>query len=1712
MTIRFRIAVIGALLALMAVGGPVFAQDDATEGTAGAYESAELRFAYPEEGWALNEGAGVVRLEDNGSSIIVYGPTSYESVLGEALFSNDNAEALSFFLERVGYTVADASDANFANIATLLVELPRRDQAGFASLLDLGFDRLGVLISLSEETVDVDLDAAARIVAESIEYPPNIVDVAASTDDFSTLVAAVEAAGLADTLASGEFTVFAPTNAAFAQALDALGLAAEDLLADTETLTNILLYHVVEGSVLSSDLEAGDVPTLLEGESLTISLTDGVMVNAASVTQADIQASNGVIHVIDAVLLPPVGDVEGDPPPESEPESPEQEPESESDEDATGEAATPEPEPAQPTIVEAVIADRSFSLLEEAVVAADLADALSAEGPFTVFAPTNRAFLAAFADLGLSADDIAQQGDLLRDILLYHVVEGAVFSSDLADGDVNTLLGEPVTISLADSPTVNGANIVQTDTEVANGVIHVIDAVLVPQSVLDAMAAMQAQTTADASFEGDFSFSYPEQWTLEEGTDIVSLTLESAAILVSGPDNYNTIIGDVTTDSAEEQLALFLERSGYVPAGPVEADGTLAALEVTLPRRDQRGVAALYDLNYGRQGVIVGLAQDDPFADAMAFAFIAVADSLTYPPNIADIVIEGEAFSFLEEAVVAAGLAETLAGDGPFTVFAPSNMAFVETLTMASLDLNTLTDNPDLLASILLYHVVEGSVLSSDLTEGAVTTLNGADVTVSLDDGVMVNAASVTQADIEVSNGVIHVIDGLLLPPEALDAIALLQSTDGAEASYEGAFSFSYPDEYTLSEGSDLVTLALAGNRVLVSGPDNYATIIGDVSFDDAADELAFFLDRSGYTVGDPADVSDAEAAFDVELPRRDQSGLAALYDLGFGRSGVVVALSDAAEGPGVAARDFAFGSVANSLVYPPNVADLIADADDLSLLEAALDAADLTATLADGGPFTVFAPTNAALTAAVESLGLTVDDLVGNTDLLTAILQYHVVEGAVLSSDLSAGPVTTLLGEDVTVSLDAGVMVNAANVIEADIEASNGVIHKIDGVLIPQAAVAILAAAETASAEPVSYEGDFSFDYPETFSLTEGNDIVTLTLQGATVLVSGPDNYGTIIGDLTFATPAEELAFFLMRSGYMVGEAAETEAEDALAAYNITLERRNQSGVATLYDLNFGRVGVVVELSTDDNIAPAAQVTASTVADSLTYPPNVADLVTSTEDLSLLAAAVEAAGLGETLATGGPFTVFAPTNAALTAAVQALGVTVDDLVGDTELLTQILQYHVVEGAVLSSDLSAGPVTTLLGEAVTISLDDGVMVNAANVIEADIEASNGVVHIIDGVLLPLGLTLEADTTFSDSYTFDYASAYELSEGTGLVTLTEGDNRILVSGPANYTNIIGAVQQPTLDAQLRFFLERSGYTVADATVYPGAAAAFNVELPRRMEQGVAALVDLGLNQRGVVIALSDNPDNTGLVANTGFVVNSLRLPTIAEIASANPTFSTLAAAVDAAGLQATLNDRDAEFTVFAPTDAAFDALLQGLGLSSDELLADSDLLATVLQYHTLGAALESSVIATTLDGREIPTLLTGEFMGFSVGEDGSVLINDVVPVTQADIYADNGVVHVIEEVLLPPSIALAVGAPGQCVVSTPNAETVLVRVGPGFNRTQIDFLPADTPLTVLGLSQDDNGNVWYQVDRELAAPGKDIEEAWVLSTNVERSAGCPVAQQ
>ena len=258
---------------------------------------------------------------------------------------------------------------------------------------------------------------------------------------FETLLAAAKAAGLAETLmGEGPFTVFAPTDDAFA----ALPDGTVDMLLKPEnkdTLRAILLYHVVKGDVRAAQVVDLDAAGTVNGQRVDISTSGGkVMVDNANVVKADVHATNGTIHVIDTVLMPSTKD-----------------------------------------IIDTAVEAGSFGTLATAIKTAGLVEALKGDGPFTVFAPTDEAFAALPAGTVESLLK-PENREKLTSILTYHVVKGRVYSDQAIEaGSATTLQGDSVEItSKYGDVKINGARVINADLDTSNGVIHVIDSVLLP--------------------------------------------------------------------------------------------------------------------------------------------------------------------------------------------------------------------------------------------------------------------------------------------------------------------------------------------------------------------------------------------------------------------------------------------------------------------------------------------------------------------------------------------------------------------------------------------------------------------------------------------------------------------------------------------------------------------------------------------------------------------------------------------------------------------------------------------------------------------------------------------------------------------------------------------------------------------------------------------------------------------------------------------------------------------------------------------------------------------------------------------------------------------------------------------------------------------------------------------------------------------------------
>lgn len=545
--------------------------------------------------------------------------------------------------------------------------------------------------------------------------PTTIVDVAVADGSFTTLVAALQATGLDQTLAdtTTTFTVFAPTDAAFAL----LGQETIDaLLLDTDTLSSIISYHVLPGEVNADAAiaAAGSTVTTVNGANIGLSLSGpDLLVNTATVTATNIQTDNGIIYVIDAVLMPPA--VVGEP---------------------------------TANIVETAVAAGNFTSLVATLQATGLDTVLDDETQeFTVFAPTD----AAFAMLGQDTiDTLLANTDVLSNILLQHVVSGTVdsvtaFSLNGASPETASGATIPLTINTeTDTLVFGGANVTTRDIYTTNGVIHVIDMVIVADVEVPAPAMSIVDVAVDAA-----SFTTLVAALQATGLDAVLANTDTEFTVFAPSDAAFALLGQDTIDA----LLLDTDTLRSILLNHVISGATiLQDAAVTVAQSDSNIVT----MENG-ESVALSLSGSTLYVNKSAVSLtdvladngvIHVIDQVILPlaakgeptQNIVDVALSNPDLETLVAALTAADLVDTLADETQtFTVFAPTDAAFDKIEDMV---LSELLSDGDALSKVLLQHVIGGTEISSLAAFAA----NGSSPDTLANDDVTVALVNFTQA------------------------------------------------------------------------------------------------------------------------------------------------------------------------------------------------------------------------------------------------------------------------------------------------------------------------------------------------------------------------------------------------------------------------------------------------------------------------------------------------------------------------------------------------------------------------------------------------------------------------------------------------------------------------------------------------------------------------------------------------------------------------------------------------------------------------------------------------------------------------------------------------------------------------------------------------------------------------------------------------------
>ena len=1108
----------------------------------------------------------------------------------------------------------------------------------------------------------------------SADATEDIPTNAAGTGVHDSLVAALTHAGLVATLqGTGPFTVFAPTDQAFIDA--GIDLADFDTPEKNATLSDILLYHVISGEVPSSAVTDGMLATMVNGDKVKFGVNGAtVTVGGATVTSADVPASNGVIHVIDTVLSPPI-DI---------------------------------PATAQTTGI--------HNSLVAAVIQADLLVTLQGTGPFTVFAPTDQAFTDAGIDL--AALDTPEGKVTLQDILLYHVVSAEVPAADVTDCmSADAANGQPLSFTVGNSVMVNDATVIATDVVTSNGLIHVIDKVLTPSDtpkdiprtaqctgIHDSLVAgvIQAELLATLQGTGPFTLFAPtDQAFTDAGIDLASLDTPEGKAALTDILLYHVVAGEVASSAVTDCMSATAV-NGQPLSFTVDGSVMVNGATVTLP-----------DV-------------------ATSNGVIHVIDKVLTPsesPN--DIPRTAQCTGIhnsLVSAVVQAELLTTLQGAGPFTLFAPTDQAFAD----AGIDLASL-DTPEgkaALTDILLYHVLSGKVPSSAVTEClTATTVNGNPISFTVSDGVMVNGANVTLADVNTSNGVIHVIDKVLTPTSTPNDIPRTAQCTGVHNSLVA--SVIQAELLPTLQGDGPFTVFAPTDQAFIDA----GIVLGDLDTPEGKAALADILLYHVVAGEVPASaVTDCMSAETVNgNPLSFTVGASVMVN------GATVTATDVATSNGLI-------HVIDKVLTPtPTPNDIPRTAQCTGIhdsLVAAVIQAELLTTLQSEGPFTLFAPTDQAFIDA--GIDLAALDTPEGKTALTDILLYHVVSSAVPSSAVTECMTATAVnGQPLAFTVGDSVMVNGANVVLADVNTSNGVIHVIDKVLTP-----------TLTPNDIPRTAQCTGIHDSLVAAVIQAELLT-TLQGeGPFTIFAPTDQAFIDAGIDLAaldTPDGKTALANILLYHVVASAvpasAVTECMTATAVNGQPLAFTVGDGVM----VNGANV-VLADVNTSNGIIH--------VIDKVLTPTDASNDLPRTAQCTgihnSLVAAVIQAELLTTLQGEGPFTLFAPTDQAFADAGIDLA-TLDTPEGKAAL-TDILLYHVHSGSVSAADITEGMNLQMVnGDNATFSLVGQASIDGANITLADVLGSNGVIHVIDKVLMPPAEEVEDSSDDASSSSDDDSS-------------------------------------------------------------------------------------------------------------------------------------------------------------------------------------------------------------------------------------------------------------------------------------------------------------------------------------------------------------------
>lgn len=1232
------------------------------------------------------------------------------------------------------------------------------------------------------------------------------------------------------------------------------------------------------------------------------------------------------------------------------------------------------------TVMSIIENSPKHTLLANVIRNARLTDLYEDPGTLTLFAPTNEAFFA------LSQNRLDQllgtNVNYIKNYIYYHTINEIIEKADFKNnGILNTLNDQEITVTVNINGTyVNNIKVGFAGLKASNGIVYVINKVLIPEPLPDLTIADWIDASEDHETLSDLVALSGMRSTLDAAGAMTFFAPTDEAFDEVGSNFLNELMNDPDGELREVIR-------NHLVSGKHYLDDLIDDEEKT----SVNGYELIFDRESVRYFVNDAeiLISDIEVDNGLVFVIDAILAENVINFTVADILDLNGSLSSFNDQVVASGMDSLLRTQGPFTVFAPTNAAMIAlpAHVREALDSGLF----DEIFNFVRNHVVLGAFASPLLTDSlSLTAFSGLPlkVTVTNDNRIFINDSQITLRNLEADNGFVHIIDVALYPEFIPTTIYEYISTNDdhsvlTNAVDKASLKFLY-------DGQGPLTLFAPTNGAFAVLSDGIVDDLFSGSVSDLVDLLLDHTLNGRFTLADLLGVNSVQNANQNELTIIKNGSDIFIND-------AKLIISDIELDNGIV---HVIDAVIINASGKNTILDIVRESVNHNNLLDAIILAGKTAQYEFQTNLTLFAPTDNAinnLPAGVWS-GLLVDPQGGLSDFLA----FHTLLDSLTTSDMTDDMVITMAnGVEAYIEIvGSQFFINDVRIITRDVIADNGVVHVIDIVL------------EEKEKRNTVYD------------VIADDDRYSI-LKDA-LISTGLDQ--TLINEtsITYFAPTN-IAFNALSQSELLSLLSDDTAlrdllEFHLFEHNLSMSSMSNgisltmaNGEATLItDPGDGFYINNARISEFDNFADNGIVhTINTLIEPIIESVTVYDIIQSEEELSIFRDAVDMSGRASDLDQADLVTVFAPSDDAFEALpMEVLQELLDDPTG---LLRDLVDMHSFNGNLLTSFMTNGTSITMKnGTSVDITVNsEGIFVNDAKLIFIDLIADNGVVHVLDAVLLEEGM-MEKYTIFDlvkerselnilENSILRAGLDDELNDGNDLTLFAPTDDAFsllpqsvldaILSGPVDDLEII--LLNHLHDGLIRFidFNDGANFSMAgglDATMTLGSDGYY-------INNALISVIEL----------YADN----GIVHIIDAVIQEVEVRnSVYDIISNSNSHFILKETIDDSGLADDLI-KGTGLTFFAPTDAAFNASLDPaelMALLNDPTGDLKELLEDHLIYQTL---LEVDLV----DGYRFTT--EGELDVNVIDKTDGLYLNDAKLIT-TDIQADNGVVHVIDAVLMP----------------------------------------------------------------------------------------------